>query len=117
MEQIKRRVLLLSLFCYIDQVQFGQFLHSTKLIKSILAVFPDIAFVSGVNVPSDHLEYCFKAMKRLKESGRSIVLYLQHHVVMELVSNHKDAYGIIRFSCKMFYDAEKLNYVSGLLDF
>ena len=44
-------------------------------MMTVLAAFSDIACVSGINVPSDYLDYSLKAMKRLKESGRSNVLY------------------------------------------
>ena len=47
-------------------------------MESFLRTFSDlhVANLEGVSVPSDYLEYSIKAMKHLKESGRTNVLYL-----------------------------------------
>ena len=88
-------------------------------MRSILTAFSDISLAGGVNVPPDYLEYSIKAMKRLKESGRSNVLYSLARSLATPRSNGTGSkfpttrmpMGLLEYIVH-FFDAETLQDVS-----
>ena len=90
-------------------------------MASVLAAFCDLARLHDVIVPADYLENSIKAMKCLKECGRSNVLYL---LAKSLATPRSDGKGskfpITRMPMGLleylvnFFDADNLQNVSGI---
>ena len=93
---------------------------SEQQMRSILAAYSDIAHAAGVNVPPDYLEYSLKAMKHLKQSGRSNVLYFLARSLATPRNNGTGSkfpttrmpMGLLEYIVH-FFDAETLQDVSG----
>ena len=89
-------------------------------MASILTAFRDLARLRDVVVPADYLEYSITAMQRLKQCGRSNVLYL---LARSLATPRDDGKGSKFPTTRMpmglleylvnFFDANDLQSVSG----
>lgn len=65
-----------SFFIDFTQEEIQNPITPQRQMESVSSMFCDLAHMEGVSVPCDYLECSIKAMKRLKESNRTNVLYL-----------------------------------------